>query len=212
MRSLERLYRNQHDTDPPVQPPWVRHTAYLPPAGVHLAFASSPGKYSPASCMGCKGALSCLQVNSQALTFVNLPLLMYLSNDPSPGGTLGSPPRPRAAPRSQAFAFAAGRAQEAGLVQSKGFAGQQRLALQAGKVLLVPGHPFCLLVVLREDDLQDRQTIAHFHHLAKPEHGRSGGEPAPHLPPSPLATEARLWAQVNKKRHRSVNKKAQDRS
>lgn len=108
--------------------------------------------------MGCKGALSCLQVNSQALIFVNLPLLMYLSNDPRPGGMLGSPPRPGAAPRSQAFAFAAGRAQEAGLVQSKGFARQQRLALQAGKVLLVPGHPFCLLVVLREDDLQGRQT------------------------------------------------------
>ena len=100
---------------------------------------------------------------------------MYLSNDPSSGGTSGSPLHPRAAPRSEAFAFAAGRAQEAGVVQSEGFAGQQRLALQAGKMLLVPGHPFCLLVVLREDDLRDRQTIAYFHHLTKPEHGRSRG-------------------------------------
>lgn len=114
-----------------------------------------------------------MQVNSQALIFFNLPLLTYLSNDPSPGGTLGSPLRPRADPCSEAFAFAAGHAQEAGVVQSEGFAGQQRLALQAGKVLLVPGHPFCLLVVLREDDLQDRQTIAYFHHLTKPEDSRS---------------------------------------
>lgn len=55
-------------------------------------------------------------------------------------------------------ALAAGGAQEAGVGQGEGFAHQQRLALQAGKVLLVPGQPFHLLVVLREDDLWDRQT------------------------------------------------------
>lgn len=86
---------------------------------------------------------------------------------------------PQAAPCSEVFAFAAGRAQEAGVVQSEGFATQQRLALQASKVLLVPGHAFCLLVVFREDDLQDRQTTAYFHCLTKLEQGRNRESP-PH--------------------------------
>lgn len=77
---------------------------------------------------------------------------------PDLGGPRGARCAPGGCSCSEAFAFAAGRAEEAGVVQGEGFARQQRLALQAGKVLLVPGQPFCLLVVLREDDLGDRQT------------------------------------------------------
>lgn len=83
-----------------------------------------------------QGALSCLQVNSQAL--------MYYFCFTFPFSCACQRPQSRSEP----LALAAGCAQEAGVVQGEGFARQQRLALLAGKVLLVPGQPFCLLVVL----------------------------------------------------------------
>lgn len=60
---------------------------------------------------------------------------------------------------SEALAPAAGRAPQAALVQAEGFATQQRLALQAGEMLLMPGHPLCPLKLLREDDLRDKHTL-----------------------------------------------------
>lgn len=101
-------------------------------------------------------------MNSQALIFLFC-FTVHFSRSCQITPTPSQPRVPAAAtPRSEALAPAAGRAPQAALVQVEGFAGQLRLALQAGEVLLVPGHPFCLLVVLREDDLRDKQTAARF--------------------------------------------------
>lgn len=83
---------------------------------------------------------------------------------------------------SEALAPAAGRAPQAALVQAEGFATQQRLALQTGEMLLVPGHPLCPLKLLREDDLRDKHSAAHFRHptgAGGPSQWAGGGGPGP---------------------------------